>query len=477
VERVKKNGEKDAQALKLYTEAAAEFRKCITVENKNTGDAYYRLGIILYNGPSSLRNYSESVRYLYEAADIFEKEKKEVSSVYNEIGMALSRAGDFYSAFANFQKANPESTNVARLYWLGLGVRQDLPKAMELYRKDALNSRFSKSWESNYIIWTLWANVYALDWQIKEYRKGNFGDEGMALYNEYVYLTLMGEPKDVQIAKLMQAADKGYPPAQTDLNMYYQYLGWSDKKQFSKGIPYLQKAVDANYAPAFYHMGQEYYLIYGVKKDHNEAKKWFEKAAVQGHPLAQNELGHMYFNNMINAEKGYSNKELAWYWFNASAEQGFASAVQNLTVVDSYKSKFESVMGSVAGLLTDVTTVTKMAADTYTSVNKSRVQKHIPKSGQSGSLNASASSSSSSETNTNTKRACTECGQTGKCHYSAFTKMCNGGYLECNICDGKGTATYTKTETCRTCGGKGKVECGICNGSGKCQYCNGEGYI
>ena len=39
---------------------------------------------------------------------------------------------------------------------------------------------------------------------------------------------------------------------------------------------------------AIYYLGLHYYLGLGVKKDHNSARTWYEKAAVKGHPSPHN---------------------------------------------------------------------------------------------------------------------------------------------------------------------------------------------
>ena len=152
---------------------------------------------------------------------------------------------------------------------MGLGVEQDLSKAMEMYKKASLNGL------------ELWTNIYALDYQINEYKKGNFDNDGMYLFLDYLHAISMGEPKDVCMSILKQSADLSCLPAQVDLWVYYR-----DNKEYDKGMPYLQKAVDANFIPAFFHMGYVYHAGLNTKVNYQEAKKWYEKAAVEGFPIA-----------------------------------------------------------------------------------------------------------------------------------------------------------------------------------------------
>jgi hypothetical protein len=64
----------------------------------------------------------------------------------------------------------------------------------------------------------------------------------------------------------------------------------------------------------------------GVQQDYREAANWYRKAAEQGNPTAQNNLGVKYFNGQ-GVQQDY--KEAAM-WYRKAAEQGNASAQSNL---------------------------------------------------------------------------------------------------------------------------------------------------
>lgn len=67
----------------------------------------------------------------------------------------------------------------------------------------------------------------------------------------------------------------------------------------------------------------------GVPKDDAEAEKWYRKAAEQGFPEAQYNLGVMY-------EKGAGvrkNAKEAVKWFRKAAEQGLAVAQLSLGII------------------------------------------------------------------------------------------------------------------------------------------------
>ena len=66
-----------------------------------------------------------------------------------------------------------------------------------------------------------------------------------------------------------------------------------------------------------------------VKQDTIKALKWYEKAAEQGHPKAQTNLGAMYYSSQ-SVEQDYTK---AYKWTRKAAEQGDAIAQLNLGVM------------------------------------------------------------------------------------------------------------------------------------------------
>jgi TPR repeat protein len=481
--RMQKNGENDAEVLKLYNQAIEEYKKCITVDNKNTGEAYQYLGRILFTGPRSLRDYVDAALYLHEALEIYEKEKKQgifIPLCYNEIGTAMYRLGDYYAAFDYWSKSSELSYQFAgdeaQVYWLGLGVEQNFSKAMEMYRKGALAGR------------DLWMNIYSLDYQINEYKKGNFDNDGMYLFLDYIHSKSMGEPKDEWMSILKQSADLGWPPAQVDYWIFCR-----DDKEYSKGMPYLQKAVDANFVPAYFHMGYVYHAGLGVKVNYQEAAKYYERAAVEGYPLAQSNLGVLYYDNLISAEKGFSNRDLAAYWWNISADQGLSNAIQNKELLSNYRAPMSNLETAIM-VFKSVSSIIKTSTNIYNSVSKSKVRGYVPpsnntqqtaqssstsqsntSSSSSSSSRSSSSSSSSSVSSRDSKPSespCMYCSN-GKC------RNCSGaGSVKCGLCRGSGQSNAinkTGKMKCYECDGKGTRKCGVCYGSGKCGYCKGTG--
>jgi len=74
------------------------------------------------------------------------------------------------------------------------------------------------------------------------------------------------------------------------------------------------------------------------------------------------------------------------------------------------------------------------------------------------------------------QKMCPTCSGNGKCHRgdAILVGNCQGGKIDCSVCNGKGTYN---NKVCTTCKGAGKVKCGLCNGTGKCHQCNGKGKV
>ena len=466
--RMQTFGEEDEEVLKLYNQAIDEYKKCILNQDKNTGKAYHYLGRILYTAPLSLRNYVDATTYLYEALDIHQQEKDNeyIALCFNEIGSSLFRLGDYNSSFINYKKASELSDlyagSEAFMYWLGVGTEQNLPKAMEKYRAAAIAGI------------DVWANIYALSYHINEIAKGNDYNEAMNLYFEYLSCK-ESVAKDVWMSKLTQAADLGCPPAQVDLWVCYR-----DDKMESKGMPYLQKALDAQYVPAFFHIGYVYHLgLNNTKIDYTEAQKWYEKAAVEGFPIAQSNLGALYYSNLITAPQEYTNKDLLYYWWTISAEQGYNIAKYNLTLLPRYQAP-QSKLERAFQILNSITSIINTSAELYNSIDKSINRSYTPsfnQTQQAGQTNSSTTNTSETVSDNGIKTPCSRCHGSGECQYSySFgLNFCHGkGELECVVCNGKGFLR-NGTEKCRNCDGKGRVECGVCYGTGKCSHCGGTG--
>ena len=99
-----------------------------------------------------------------------------------------------------------------------------------------------------------------------------------------------------------------------------------DKQNYSEAFSYYQNATNITSPIAQQNLGYMYYYGCGVAQDFKKAFKWFEKSAKQGHFNAQFNLGNMYCRGE-GINKSY---EKAKYWFEKASEQGYCCAQFNL---------------------------------------------------------------------------------------------------------------------------------------------------
>ena len=64
----------------------------------------------------------------------------------------------------------------------------------------------------------------------------------------------------------------------------------------------------------------------GVECDYNQAVKWYQEAAEQGHTKAQTNLGVCYENGVGVPQ----SKSEAIKWYRKAAEKGVKQAIENL---------------------------------------------------------------------------------------------------------------------------------------------------
>ena len=117
------------------------------------------------------------------------------------------------------------------------------------------------------------------------------------------------------------AAEKGHPGAQAALGELYNE-GKGIKRNAQEAARWYQLAAEQGHLDAQVTLGWMYNVGTGVPEDFNEAIKWFQLAADQGHPGAQNNLGVLYREGR-GAQK---DVERAVVWFRKAADQGMAPA-------------------------------------------------------------------------------------------------------------------------------------------------------
>ena len=98
-------------------------------------------------------------------------------------------------------------------------------------------------------------------------------------------------------------------------------------KDYKKAFAILQPLANAGDAQAQVTLGTMYDFGHGVPKNQQEAVNWYIKAAKQGIPVVQHDVGVRYFQGGQGVEQDYKK---AAYWWKQSAKAGLADSQFNL---------------------------------------------------------------------------------------------------------------------------------------------------
>lgn len=128
-----------------------------------------------------------------------------------------------------------------------------------------------------------------------------------------------------------KAAEAGIPYAQYLLGVQYSW-GYGVKKDTVQAKKWLSLGYENGLLEAACSLGNYYEYIYktAFKKNKAEAFIWYEKAATSGYPIAQYNLGRMYYNG----NGCVKDRDEAWRWFKLAHDNGHIYAKKWL---DKYK--------------------------------------------------------------------------------------------------------------------------------------------
>jgi len=125
-------------------------------------------------------------------------------------------------------------------------------------------------------------------------------------------------------SEILSKAKKGDPDAMTCLGSKY-YFGHLVKQNYAESAKWYRKAAEQGHPFAQYQLGR----LYASLQDHAEAVKWYQRAAYRGLALAQLHLGFLY-------KKGYyglrQDPAAAAKWFRRAAVQGHRGAQRQLSL-------------------------------------------------------------------------------------------------------------------------------------------------
>ena len=144
---------------------------------------------------------------------------------------------------------------------------------------------------------------------------------GIAAYKQKDFKAALKEFKNL-------AQENPTAKAQFYLGIMYA-KGQGVVRDLSQSRRWFHKAALQGHVAAQYYLGLLYAKGLGVARDIDQAVNWYRKAALQGHVSAQFSLGLMYANGQGVAR----NHTQAAKWFGKAALKGHASAQHNLGVM------------------------------------------------------------------------------------------------------------------------------------------------
>ncbi|MDD9992785.1 MAG: tetratricopeptide repeat protein [Rhodospirillales bacterium] len=223
---------------------------------------------------------------------------------------------------------------VVRLYGLD-GKTSNLQEAISTF-KSAAESGYAPAQN---ILGTFNVAGWGLDQSSYDNAKGYFflaADQNYAPAQNNLgtmYWNALGTEKDRERALVLfeSASKENYAPA-----LYN--LAWSHKNSERSAadnnlmLEWLIAADLKNYAPASLDLGMHYAAGIGVKKDYEEAVRYFKKAANVGDPWAQYNLGHMYALGW-GVSQDFVN---AYVWFDLSDKGGVDDGGKEKGIIRSY---------------------------------------------------------------------------------------------------------------------------------------------
>jgi len=121
-------------------------------------------------------------------------------------------------------------------------------------------------------------------------------------------------------------AEQGHANAQSYLGFMYYAHGQGVPNNYAEAVKWWRKAALQGNPIAQYNLGLMYGAGLGVSKDYDEAFRWYRRAALQGDAKAQYELGVMWANGH-GVPKDYG---VAIWWYRKAAQHGNAKAQYNL---------------------------------------------------------------------------------------------------------------------------------------------------
>ena len=219
--------------------------------------------------------------------------------------------------------------NLAFCYEFGMGIEQDYVEAVNWYRKAAEQGHAEA--KARLKTAELFMNAHRGRAEA-EYELGlayETGDgvrkdafEAMKWYNKAADQGHAGAQKKMKTGELLRSAQNGGAPEKYKLAQAYETGSDDMRKDPEEAAKWYRMAAELGHAEAQCRLAQALETGTGIKRDTTEAAEWYRKAADQGHAGAQYRLGAAYENG-VGVRMDYSE---ALKWYRKAADQGHAGA-------------------------------------------------------------------------------------------------------------------------------------------------------
>ena len=219
-------------------------------------------------------DHPETLNYMNEAAYAFL-----VNEEYEEALEWLEEAAKYGHKGAQF--------NLGKLYYEGIGGKQDYDQAFEWLKKSA---------------------------------EGEDGEPMAQVYLGVLYADGKGVDKNTEEAFkwFKKAAELGESSAQLNLGLMYMN-GALVEKNYEEALFWVRKSAEQGDSDAQTVLGKWYYEETVVKQDYHKALEWFEKAAKQDNAGALYMLGSMYYHGIGVGQ----NHDKAFEYFEKATKQDY----------------------------------------------------------------------------------------------------------------------------------------------------------
>ena len=239
-----------------------------------------------------------------------------------EINKDEGKSAEWYRQAASGYEKRAAAGDSEAMYWLGkmyewgLGVKEDVTKGLDWYRKAAEAGHREGMVEHGWACHRAEDFDNAFNWFNEAAEQGNA--EAM-LSLGWLYSKGQGVPKDkLEAVKWWRmAADRGHPKAMLSLGAAYAN-GEGVDQDYRQAVTWYKKGADGGDATCMFGLGLMYSTGRGIASDPNEAIEWWTRGAEKQHTGCMANLGWIYLYG-----KGVTqDQDKAKLWLRKAADLG-----------------------------------------------------------------------------------------------------------------------------------------------------------